>query len=214
MPKITAIVPQQKHRERFSLFVDGKFVMGVDGSLVLTFDLKKGLEFDGELQFALENAERNSKAYNGLLNFIGFRERCEHEVHEWLYKHGYSDLEEELVERLKASNYLNDQRFTELFIKDHVRLKGWGPVRIRHVLRSKRIAPELIEAALENIRDVFDFQEMAAKLARQKYQSCSNPTLKDKKRIWAFLQRRGFESAAIRDALVSLHFTQSDSKEH
>jgi len=201
VPKITAITQQQKHTERFSIFVDGKFLLGVDGSLVIKYDLKTGTEFDAALQHDLENDERLEQAYHGLLNFIAFRERCEHEVHEWLYRRDLLDLEAELLHRLKDRNYLNDARFTRLFIKDRVKLKGWGPIRLRHELNAKRIAKVIIEDELELARSTFNFDALAQQFVERKLSSLPHPTQKDKKRLWSWLQRRGFEGAAIQAAL-------------
>jgi len=206
MPKITAITQQKKLRHRVSLYVDGKFEMGVDGSLVLKYDLKIGDEISSKLKQLLEENDRIELAYNSLLNFIGYRERCEFEVHEWLYKKKFADLEEELVARLKDKNYLSDKRFTRLFIRDRVKLRAWGPIRLRHELNSKRISKHTIENAIEDIREEYDFDQMATDLAQQKLKLTPQPNFKDKKRIWSFLQRRGYEAPSIIHALTGVAF--------
>lgn len=211
MPKITKISQQKKLRERFNLFVDGKFERGVDGSLILKYDIKVGDDYSGALQHDLENDDRIEMAYTGLLNFIAFRERCEHEVKEWLYKKKYRDLSDELITRLKDRNYLNDERFARLFVKDRVKIKGWGPIRLRHQLSAKRISKQIIESAIENIRDEYDFNQLALDLAESKLKNIERPTFKDKKRMWSLLQRRGFEGPSIHFALQDYTFV-SDEK--
>ena len=211
MSKITSITQQKKLTERFSLFVDGKFVLGVDGSLILKYDLRVGMEFTEVLQHELENADRIELAYTGLLNFIAFRERCEHEVHEWLYKKDFKDLEEELVARLKSRNYLDDARFTRLFVRDRVKLKGWGPTRLRHELGKKRIQSALIDAALEEIESDLDFQGIAEDIVQRKLKYISHPTFKDKNRLFSLLQRRGFTVSVIMAVLSQIEFYDGES---
>jgi len=206
MPKITSITQQKKLRERYNLFVDGKFEIGVHGSLIQKHGIEVGQEYSESLKLELENDDRVEMAYTGLLNFIAFRERCESEVRDWLFKKKYADLTEELVQRLKDRNYLSDERFARLFMRDRVKIKGWGPVRLRHELAAKRVAKHLIEVALEEIRDEFDFREMARDLADRKLKHLPRPTYKDKKRLWSFLQRRGFEPSAISHALEGRTF--------
>jgi len=189
-----------------SLFVDGKFAMGIDGSLVLKYDLKVGDELTPELKYKLENSDRTELAYSGLLNFIGYRERCEYEVHEWLFRKKYADLETELVRRLKDKNYLNDERFARLFVRDRVKLRAWGPVRLRHELMTKRIPKQIIDNAIDDIREEYDFDQLASDLVQQKLKSIPHPTLKDKKRLWVFLQRRGYEPASVIKALSGINF--------
>ena len=210
MPKITKITQQKKLRERFNLFIDGKFELGVDGSLIVKYDIKVGDEYTEELKLDLENDDRIEMAYTGLLNFIAFRERCEYEVNQWLYKKKYRDLSYELITRLKERNYLNDERFARLFIRDRVKIKGFGPIRLRHELSAKRISKQMIESEIEAIRDDYDFNQMAHDLASRKLEHIQKPTYKDKKRLWSLLQRRGFEGPSISFALQSYTFINDD----
>jgi regulatory protein len=211
MPKITKITQQKKLRERFNLFVDGKFELGIDGSLIVKYDIKVGDAYTEELRHDLENDDRIEIAYLGLINFIAFRERCEQEVRDWLYKKKYHDLTEELITRLTERNYLNNERFARLFIKDRVKIQGWGPIRLRHELNAKRISKQIIESEIAAVREDFDFNEMAKDLAKRKLKHISQPTYKDKKRLWNLLQRRGFEGPSIAFALQGYTFVSNDS---
>lgn len=206
MPKITAITQQKKLQDRYNLFVDGKFEMGLDGSIVLKYDLKRDDEFTPELKNNLEENDRIELAYSGLLNYISYRERCEYEVNQWLYKKKYSDLKDELVTRVQDKNYLNDERFARLYIRDRVKLKGWGPIRLRHELGLKRIAKHIIELEVESIREETDFDQMALEQVQRKLKNIPEPTFKDKKRLWSFLQRRGFEASSISKSLSEFTF--------
>ncbi len=210
MPKITKITQQKKLSERFNLFVDGKFEIGVDGSLIVKYDIKVGDEYTDELKHELENDDRIEIAYIGLINFIAFRERCEQEVKDWLYKKKYHDLADELINRLTERNYLNNERFARLFIKDRVKIQGWGPIRLRHELNAKRISKQIIESELEAIREDFDFNQMAQDLAERKLKNIPQPTYKDKKRLWSLLQRHGFEGPSISFALQGITFVSDD----
>jgi len=210
MPQITRITQQKKLRERFNLFVDGKFEVGVDGSLITKYNINVGDEYTDELKLDLENDDRIEMAYTGLLNFIAFRERCEFEVKEWLYKKKYQDLSDELITRLKERNYLSDERFARLFIRDRVKIKGWGPIRLRHQLSAKRIQKHIIESEIESIREEYDFNEMARDLAERKIKNIERPTFKDKKRLWSFLQRRGYEGPSINHALHGFTFVPDE----
>jgi len=211
MPKITKITQQKKFSERFNLFIDGKFELGVDGSLIVKHDIKVGDEYTDQLRRNLENDDRIEIAYIGLINFIAFRERCEQEVKDWLYKKKYSDLSDELITRLTDRNYLNNERFARLFIKDRVKIQGWGPIRLRHELNAKRISKQTIESGIEAIREDYDFNEMAKVLADQKLKNITQPNYKDKKRLWSLLQRRGFEGPSITFALQGYTFVSDDN---
>lgn len=211
MPKITKITQQKKLSERFNLFVDGKFELGVDGSLIVKYDIKVGDDYTAALKHDLENDDRVELAYTGLLNFIAFRERCEFEVRQWLFKKQFQDLADELIHRLQERNYLSDERFARLFIRDRVKIKSWGPVRLRHELNAKRIPKHIIEAEIESIREDYDFDAMAKEILSRKLKQIPVPTFKDKNRLWRLLQRRGFESPSINHALQGYVF-QKDTE--
>ncbi len=213
MPKITKITQQKKLSERFNLFVDGQFELGVDGSLILKYDINVDDEYTDELKHDLENDDRIEIAYIGLINFIAFRERCEYEVRQWLYKKKYSDLSDDLVTRLKDRGYLNDERFARLFIKDRVKIKGFGPIRLRHELNAKRISKQIIESEIGAIGEDYDFNDMALDLASRKLKNIAHPSYKDKKRLWSLLQRRGFEGPSISFALQGYHFVSDDKSD-
>ncbi|MBD1419371.1 recombination regulator RecX, partial [Staphylococcus aureus] len=46
MPKITKIEVQKKNKERFNLFLDEQFEMGIDIDTLVKFNLKKGQQLE------------------------------------------------------------------------------------------------------------------------------------------------------------------------
>ena len=46
--KITSIEPQKRNKDRFSIYIDDKFYMGVNQDVVLKHFLTKGMEVDEE----------------------------------------------------------------------------------------------------------------------------------------------------------------------
>lgn len=214
MPRITSISPQKKAKNRFSIYIDGKFAMGLDETLLTKYNLKVDDELSRSLQEELEEKDRKEQAYNGLMNYISYRERCESEVNDWLFRKGFPDLRSELIQRLKDRDFLNDERFAEMFVRDRVNLKQWGPLRLRQELLKKRISRDIIERSIVNISEDVDFHAMAADLAARKVKTIPKPTLKDKQRIWSYLQRRGYDSAGIQNALSAHSFEvgQDNSK--
>ena len=90
--------------------------------------------------------------------FCAWQERCENDVRRKLTSFHLSEAqEEELVNHLKENNFLNEERFVEIFVRGKVRA-GWGKLKIVAVLRAKRIPPEMIEQYCSQIQ-VDDYQE-------------------------------------------------------
>ena len=59
--------------------------------------------------------------------------------------------------------FIDDGRYAEAFVRDKLRLSGWGEYKIRTALQRKRIDRELIDAALAQA----DRQDMAGRLRQQ-----------------------------------------------
>ena len=50
--RITRIEPQKRRKDRFSIFVDDEFALGVDADLLVEFHLAEGLELEeGRLSY-------------------------------------------------------------------------------------------------------------------------------------------------------------------
>ena len=85
MPAITSVEPQKK-KERFNIFVDGKFRFGLDAETLVKSGLKVGQEIsEKEIEkLVLENEVR--KLMDKALRFLSFRPRSESEVRQYLRK--------------------------------------------------------------------------------------------------------------------------------
>ena len=55
---------------------------------------------------------------------------------------------EQVLARLVRDRFIDDGRYAEAFVRDKLRLSGWGEYKIRTALQRKRIDRALIDAAL------------------------------------------------------------------
>lgn len=53
--------------------------------------------------------------------------------------------------RLKEERFIDDRRYAETFVREKMRLSGWGEYKIITALRRKKIAREIIDEALSEI---------------------------------------------------------------
>ncbi|MBP5521281.1 MAG: RecX family transcriptional regulator, partial [Bacteroidales bacterium] len=99
-------------------------------------------------------------------------------------------------------SFVDDLRYAGAFAREKARLQGWGPVKIRFALRSKGIASELIEEALETV-DTQAASDKLSKLLQAKAASLEGDPQKKFKLI-KFALSRGYEYDQIRD-YISLY---------
>lgn len=113
---------------------------------------------------------------------------------------------DEIIKQLIEENYLNEQRYTEAFVKDKFRFNKWGKQKISYQLKQKQISTELIELAFENISDS-DYQEVIEQLLVSKNKSVKAESNYEKRgKLMRFLAQRGFEMDAMNKAFDRIDF--------
>ena len=65
-----------------------------------------------------------------------------------------------IVASLTADRFVDDRRYAAAFAREKSSLQGWGPVKIRFMLRGKGIADDVITEALQEV----DPEKAASKL--------------------------------------------------
>ena len=94
-----------------------------------------------------------------------------------------------VLNQLQDDGLLSDQRFVESYI----RLRGgngYGPDRIRHELRQKGAAGELVKTSMETCE--IDWFSRAVEVRKKKFGDAVVDDLKEKSRQLRFLNYRGF----------------------
>lgn len=98
-----------------------------------------------------------------------------------------------VIERLRSDGFLDDERFASAYVKDKFRFNGWGKRKILYMLRSKSIAPEILEAAFAEIGDGA-FSEKLRKLMVEKAKHIKGRDPYEKRaRLVRFALSRGFD---------------------
>ncbi len=99
---------------------------------------------------------------------------------------------------LTREGLISDGRFAEFFVRSRVE-KGYGPLRIRHELRQRGIAEDLIAESLAVY--AAEWSSRAANVRRKQFGAALPEEIKDRVRQSRFLQYRGFTSDQVRALL-------------
>lgn len=146
------------------------------------------------------------QAIQRIRHFCAYQERAQQEVRDKLYELGMTKSEvEEIISDLITDNFLNEERFANLFTGGHFRIKQWGKSKIQYALQQKRVSPVNIKKALKTI-DPDDYNSTLLFLAKKKWNSLQGDRgLSRMAKTQAFLYQRGFESALIQPILQQLN---------
>jgi regulatory protein len=148
-----------------------------------------------------EHADSESRIRSVAIALQAYREHGAKELEAKLTRKGYDSMTTaQVVDDLRESGLVSDQRFAEAYVRGHV-ARGHGPVRIRFDLKELGVTPELISAALES--EEFDWSALAAEVRRRKFGESAPKAFAERAKQMRFLQYRGFSSSQIRAAFDS-----------
>lgn len=140
-----------------------------------------------------------SRIRRAAMNILAGREHSISELKAKLLKKEVSvERLEIILEELISDGFLNEQRFTENFIRTRIE-KGQGPLKIRHELRMRGIANDLID---EHLDESFQFWQAHIERTRFKRFGRIKPVdYQEQGRQSRFLYQRGYNAEQIRRCL-------------
>jgi len=202
---ITALKIQKRSKERVNLFLDDEYAFSVSLSVAATLKKEQYLS-DADIE-QLKDQYEQYKAYQHAVRFLSFRSRSQMEVESHLRDKDYApDVISQTIERLTHEQYLDDEAFVRFWLEDRERFRPRGERGLRYELRQKGIADEVIDAVLADLdEDQLAWAAVEPKLRQWRQLDEANL----KKKIFGFLNRRGFDydvaQTVCRRAWESLH---------
>jgi len=142
-----------------------------------------------------------TRCKNSAIYSLAMREHSRKELYQKLQKKEYVegvDIEK-LLNELEDSNYLNEQRFAESFLRFRAS-RGQGSVKISSELYVRGINKTLIHQTLES-SDINWF-DLAAVQMEKKFGKTKSADFKEKSKRMRFLSTRGFNSEIIHTIVI------------
>jgi regulatory protein len=206
MGRITAISSQRRNPDRYSIFIEGEFVLGIDKKTIEDMDLRVGKLVDEKDLKKITSQEELNKAQAYALMLLGYRERSLREIEMRMRQKGYEEkLVEKVVKYLKDRNLINDKRFTQLWAESRIK-KGYGRWRIQSELEQKGVNREIGDEILKDLYSGIDEVQVALDLVEKKRWVSKEP-LRLTERVSNLLRRRGFSFEVISNVVEKIHKT-------
>jgi len=194
--KISAIKQQVKRTGRVSVYLDGRYSFSLARDQLVQLGLKVGQELKPPEVNRLKTDMAYGKLRDLVYKWLSLRSRSEYEINEYLRKKtDDEDLKKRIVEELKLYNYVDDNKFSEMWIRNRRLLKPVSKYRLRQELLQKRVPQEIIAESLDSAK-LDDLAAAKAVIARrgQRYA--------DQQKLMAYLARQGFSYDVIKRALA------------
>lgn len=207
MSVISAIVPATRHAGRFDIIVNERpfAILSIDA--IERLHLAVGRSIAGlEDRIATESAQL--KVYDRALNLLAFRARSSAELSRALVRKGEDKaLVDRAILKLQEHGLLDDSAFAQSFTRAKVLGAQQSRRRVQQGLARKGVARDVSDAAIATVfeEEALDPQALVEQVARRKLRSLVKlePIVR-KRRLYAFLARRGFDSEDIRRAMMAV----------
>ena len=212
---ITAIEAQQRDEHRVSVFLDGKFALGLFADVAVTLGLRVGQSITAERLTEITDLETRRKALEDAYGFLSFRARSEKEIRDKLQRKGYEeDVTDAVIARLSENNFVNDAEFAAQWTRH--RQTGKGRRFIAQELRQKGVDADTIQETLaESVTDEGESETAYTLAVRRVGTTPADKSREAQAKLAAFLQRRGFGWDIVRGVLRRLYdVVPGEAEEH
>ncbi len=191
--RITALEPQVNNPERINLYVDGRFLLGVNAAIVLQMGLRLQQELSPDQLEQLQSEEAEQRAVDRALNYLSYRPRSREEVRRYLRrKETTPEIIETALARLDRLDFVNDRTFSGFWIESREQFSPRGARALKNELRMKGVERDIVDEMVNDEQD----EERALRAGRKKAMALANAPNIDyatfRNRLGSFLQRRGF----------------------
>ena len=150
-------------------------------------------------------SESLDKARNYCFLLLKFRPRSEFELRQRLKRKKFAEpVIRSILDYLKEKSFVDDEAFAQAWVESRLK-SSLGLRRITQELRIKGIDKDTIERVLEEKRKEYSETEAVAEIARGRMSRLKGvEPQKARRRLYAYLLRRGFSPDVIIDTLEQL----------
>ncbi|MBO5805807.1 MAG: RecX family transcriptional regulator [Tidjanibacter sp.] len=121
-----------------------------------------------ELAPKLPKAKSREQAQSILMRQCARAERCSSDALRSMHRWGVAPGEaREVLAYLQRERFIDDERYASAYVREKMRLSGWGPRKIAAQLRAKQIAPEIVARAMAQLEPERDMERLEQVLRRK-----------------------------------------------
>lgn len=200
---ITSLKFQKRTADRVNVYLDGKYALALPA--LTAAHLRVGQYLDDAMLAELRAEDTRQKAYDRALHFLSYRPRSGGELQRHLADAGFEpDVVQEALARLAAQGYLNDAEFAQFWVENRQRFRPKGARALRQELRQRGLDADTIAAALDGLDAAEDAYQAASPRARQLAGLARTDPADFRRKMSAFLLRRGFDYDVSAEAVNRL----------
>ncbi len=200
MKTISAVKVQRRGRERANIFLDGTFAFSLGREVVEEQGLYPGQVLTDSQIEELVGTDLFGKCYNAALRLLSYRPRSDAEIRARLSRRFGKEIIDRVLLQLKARQMVDDAAFAQFWRENRESFSPRSKRLLKLELRQKGIDPEVVDEVLEG----FDDDESAYRAAKRKGRTLERDYETFRRKLGAFLGRRGFSYGVINRTIERL----------
>ena len=182
----------QKNKQRANVYLDNAFVCGLELATIMKHHLKEGVEISREQLETMQVDSELERAMDKALSLLERQKYTKKQIKTKLSTKGYlPTVIDSVIQKLEEYGYISDTDYAESFLKS---TSTKSKKEIRFSLMQKGIKEDIINNVLEN--SDFDEEDTITRLA-DKFMRYKEPSIENKKKLVAYLYRKGFDYSQI-----------------
>ena len=187
-------------KTKYKVYVDGQFAFILYKGELSRFHIAEDQELSQESYEKIRTEVILKRAKLRAMHLLNDMWRTEAQLREKLTRNEYSaDIVEAAISYVKSFGYINDYEYARSFIESRKERKSRREIYMQLV--GKGVSRELIDEAFEESYEREDSTEAIRRLLEKKHYDRENTTLEEKKKIMAYLVRKGFGYDDIRKTM-------------
>lgn len=194
------IINIKKQKNKYKIKLEGNITIETYDEVIIKNNILYKKEIDENLKEKIEEENKFYNTYNEIVKLINKKLRSEKEIKEIMNKKEIKN-QEELINKLKSSNLINDELYAKAYIHDRISFSNDGINKIKKELVNQEIDEDIIENELNKI-DRKDQKEKLEKLIIKKLNTntkYSNKIMKQK--ITNYFINLGYDKEEINEIL-------------
>ena len=200
MKTITAIRAQRRGRGEANIFLDGAFAFSLRREVVEEQGLRLGQVLSNSQVEELEGAELLGRCLNAALRLLSYRPRSEAEIRARLSRRFEGEIIGRVLLQLKARRMVDDAAFAQFWRENRESFSPRSKRLLKLELKQKGVDHEVVDEVLEGIDD----EENAYRAAQRRGRTLERDYETFRRKLGAFLGRRGFSYGVINRTIERL----------
>lgn len=210
MPKVTKIEVQKNNKERFNLYLDGKFEMGIDINTLVQFNLKKDQLLEEVDMQKIQEFDLYRRGVNMAIQYLSYKKRTEKEVRQYLEKYEMNlNVIQQVIDFCYKEKLIDHEDYAESLKNTMINTTEKGPEIYKQKLYQLGIEPTVIDnytQLYEQQQPLDDVIKVGKKILKLK----KGHEIKVKQKVTQSLFRKGYTLDTIQIVMNELDFFQDE----